>query len=271
MTDSASIEFLEAEAWKQRVEALPARLKHRLGTRVRRFGRAVALATPGADVATVNRTIGIGLDHPLDDALLSEVNAFFRDAGVRRWLIDCGPDAMIVGGPETLARQGGVLKTPTVKLVGEPGNVAAASTGGLSVREVDRDFAKTFRSIVGEAFGLPEFVKPDLDSAIGSRGWHYYMAFDGERPIAGAAMFVQNGGAWFGVAGTAADARNRGAQTALLARRLTDAKSLGCSWVTAETSPDSLEHSNPSYRNMLRAGLRVAYLRDKYVFENKLL
>jgi hypothetical protein len=103
--ESASIEFLEAEAWRQRVEALPAQLKHRLGTRVRRFGRALALATPGADVATVNRTIGIGLDQPLDDALLAEVNAFFRDAGVPRWLIDCGPDATIVGGAETLTRQ----------------------------------------------------------------------------------------------------------------------------------------------------------------------
>src|SRR6185503_6649986 len=102
------------------------------------------------------------------------------------------------------------------------------------VREVGREFADTFRSIVGDAFGLPEFVKSDLASAIGTPGWRYYMAFDAERPIAGAAMFVQNGGAWFGVAGTAADARNRGAQTALLARRLTDAKRLGCSWVTAE-------------------------------------
>jgi len=268
--ESASIEFLEAEAWRQRVEALPAQLKHRLGTRVRRFGRAVALATPGADVAAVNRTIGIGLDQPLDDALLMEVNGFFRDAGVPRWLIDCGPHATIVGGPETLTRQGGVLKTPTVKLVGELGEIANPPTANVSVREVGREFADTFRSIVGDAFGLPEFVKSDLASAIGTPGWRYYMAFDAERPIAGAAMFVQNGGAWFGVAGTAADARNRGAQTALLARRLTDAKRLGCSWVTAETSPDSLELSNPSYRNMLRAGLRVAYLRDKYLFENKL-
>jgi len=267
--ESASIEFLEAEAWRQRVEALPAQLKHRLGTRVRRFGRALALATPGADVATVNRTIGIGLDQPLDDALLAEVNAFFRDAGVPRWLIDCGPDATIVGGAETLTRQGGVLKTPTVKLVGELRDITAAHSAGISVREVGRESAETFTSIVGEAFGLPESVKPDIASAIGKTGWRYYMAFDAERPIAGAAMFVQDGGAWFGVAGTAADARNRGAQSALLARRLSDAKRLGCSWVTAETSPDSLEHTNPSYRNMLRAGLRVAYLRDKYLFENK--
>jgi hypothetical protein len=94
------------------------------------------------------------------------------------------------------------------------------------------------------------------------------MAFDDERPVAGAAMFVKDGSAWFGVAGTVAEARNRGAQTALLARRLHDAKRLGCSWVTAETSPETPERRNPSYHNMLRVGLRVAYLRDKYLFVN---
>ena len=268
MTDSASIEFLEAEAWTQRVHALPASLRERLGTRVRRFGGAVAIATPGADAAAVNRTIGIGLDRPLDDALLGEVTGFFRAAGVPRWLIECGPDTMIVGGPETLTLQGGMLRTPTVKMVGEPRDTVSASAGSVSVREVGGEFADAFRSIVGAAYDIRDLVDPDLFSVLGTPGWRYYMAFDDERPIAGAAMFVQDGGAWFGVAGTAADARNRGAQTALLARRLSDAKRLGCSWVTAETSPDTAERPNPSYRNMLRAGFRVAYLRDKYVFVN---
>lgn len=268
MIESAPIEFLEAEAWTQRVLALPAALKERLGTRVRHFGRAVAIATPGADAAAVNRTIGIGLDRPLDDALLAEVNDFFRDAGVPRWLIDCGPNTTVVGGPEMLTRRGGILRTPTVKFVGEVGQSVAAPAGDVTVREVGREFGDAFQSIVGTAYDLPELVEADLVSVLGNPGWRYYMAFDGDRPIAGAAMFVQDGGAWFGVAGTAEDARNRGAQTALLAKRLNDARRLGCSWVTAETSPDTAERPNPSYRNMLRAGLRVAYLRDKYVFVN---
>ena len=268
MTDSAPLEFLEAEAWTQRVEALPAELKARLGTRARRFGRAVALATPGADAAAVNRAFGFGLDEPLDAALLAEINAFFRDAGSPRWLVECTPDATILGGRETLTSHGGVLKTPTVKMVGQLRDMSAAFGGSLSVAEVGLESSDIFRAIVGTAFGVPELVEPDIVSAIGHPGWHYYLAFDDDRPIAGAAMFVQNDGAWFGAAGTSADARNRGAQTALLARRLDDAKRLGCSWVTAETAPDTSEHPNPSYRNMLRLGMRVAYLRDKYVFEN---
>ena len=274
MTDSARIEFLEAEAWTQRVQALPTELKSRLGTRARRFGRAVAMATPGADVAVVNRAFGFGLEQPLDAALLTEINAFFRDAGSARWLVECAPHAAILGGRETLMKQGGVLKTPTVKLAGEVRDMPDAQPhrgtgrGSVSVAEVGRESSDAFRTIVGTAFGVPQVIEADIVSAIGQPGWHYYLAFDDGRPIAGAAMFVQDGGAWFGAAGTSAEARNRGAQTALLAQRLADAKRLGCSWVTAETSLDTTEQPNPSYRNMLRLGLRVAYLREKWVFEN---
>jgi GNAT superfamily N-acetyltransferase len=268
VTESAPIEFLEVEAWTQRVEALPAELKARLGTRARRFGRAVALATPGADAATVNRAFGLGLDQPLDAALLTEINAFFREAGSPRWLVECAPHATVTGGRDILTSQGGVLKTPTVKLVGQLRDMTGAPRGSVSVEEIGCESSDTFRGIVGPAFGVPEVVEPDIVSAIGHPGWHYYLAFDEGRPIAGAAMFVQNDGVWFGVMATSAESRNRGAQTALLARRVADAKRLGCSWATAETALDTLERPNPSYRNMLRLGLRVAYLRDKYVFEN---
>ena len=269
MADSARIEFLEAEAWRRRLEALPAELQKRLGTRTRSFGRAVALATPGADVAAVNRAVGFGLERALDASLLAEVNAFYRETGVPRWLVECSPEATISGGRQTLTDHGGMVRTPTVKFVGELERITVEPRAdAISVAEVDRDAADIFRDVVGDAYGMPELVKADLVSTLGHADWHYYMAFDDGRPIAGAAMFVQGDGAWVGVAGTSPDARNRGAQTALLERRLTDAKRLGCSWMTAETWPDTAELPNPSYRNMLRLGLRVAYLREKYLFEH---
>lgn len=266
--DFARIEFLEAEAWSQRLDALSEADKLALGSRVRRFGQAVALATPRADVAVINRAFALGWERPLDGELLAAVNDFFRDAGVPRWIVELSPHAPVVGGRETLITQGGVQRLPTVKLRGElsdanPGN----SRSVPAVREIGPEDAGVFCKIVAPGFAIPEIAEPDLVSTLGHPDWHYYMAFDGERPIAGAAMFVQGDGAWFGVAGTLADARRRGGQTALLARRLADAKRLGCTWVTAETGPDTIEQPNPSYHNMLRAGLRVAYMREKYVFE----
>jgi GNAT superfamily N-acetyltransferase len=268
-SDLAQFEFLEADAWAHRLDALDGAAKQSLGSRVRRFGRAVALATPGADVAVVNRAFALGWEAPLDADLLADVNGFYRDAGAPRWLVELSPHATVIGGRETLTRQGGVQKTPTVKLCGSLRDATPADGRQLpAVGEIDQDSAEVFCEIVGSAFGLPRVVEPDLVSTLGHPDWHYYMAFSDGRPIAGAAMFVQNDGAWFGVAATSADARGRGAQTALLTRRLADAKRLGCSWVTAETAPDTAEQPNQSYRNMLRLGLRVAYLREKYLFVN---
>ena len=265
----SQFEFLEADAWSHRLQALDDSAKQTYGSRVRRFGRAVALVTPGADIAVVNRAFALGWDPPLDADLLARVNEFYRAAGAPRWLVELSPHAKVIGGRETLARQGGVQKTPTVKLRGDlRGEIGIETSPELTVHEIGRESATVFCEIVGSAFGLPLVVEPDLVSTLGHPDWHYYMAFIDGRPIAGAAMFVQGDGAWFGVAGTSTDARKHGAQSALLARRMVDAKRLGCSWVTAETAPDTAEQPNPSYRNMLRLGLRVAYLREKYLFEN---
>ena len=60
--------------------------------------------------------------------------------------------------------------------------------------------------------------------------------------------------------------RRRGAQGALLARRIRDAADLGCRWLVTETGEDLPERPNPSFRNMLRTGFELAYQRANYLF-----
>jgi hypothetical protein len=91
------------------------------------------------------------------------------------------------------------------------------------------------------------------------------MALDGDRPAAIAAMFVQGGYAWFDMAGTLSEYRGRGAQGALLQRRIRDAARMGCRWIVVETAEETPERSAPSYRNTLRSGFQVAYLRPNYM------
>jgi len=265
------LEYIEAEAWEQRESALPQAITEQLGIRTQRWGRVLALAAPGADVAALNRTIGLGVEAAVDTSLLDAVFDFYRDAGVPRWIVDVVPGSNIAGGSAALTSRGGVPKTPTVKLFADlrgGGPPIAASTSTLSISEIGLDGADAFRSVVSVAFDMHKVADHDLVSTIGWPGWHHYLAHDeAGRPIAGATMFASDGGAWFGSCGTSADARNRGAQTALLHARLADARRLGCSWATAETVPDTAEHPNPSYRNMSRCGMRVAYLREKYLFQ----
>jgi GNAT superfamily N-acetyltransferase len=104
-------------------------------------------------------------------------------------------------------------------------------------------------------------------STAGHDGWHLYLAVDAGAPIAGALMFVQGDGVWLGMGATLPEARRRGAQSALIAHRLREAARLNCRWATAETTLDTPERPNPSYRNMIRVGMQVLYHRAKYLFE----
>lgn len=67
-TIAARVEHIEAEAWVHLQLALPASTRAELRTRVRRHGTAVWLAAPGADVAAMNRVVGLGFDRELTTA-----------------------------------------------------------------------------------------------------------------------------------------------------------------------------------------------------------
>ena len=264
---AAPAERIEAEAFAQLLLALPADLTARLAAQVVRRGSAVSLITPGADDATVNRTIALGFDNPLDDATLSALCADYRSAGAARWLVQWSPLALPREERDLFARHGGHPKIPTAIMWGSLSDTSAAvSRFNLKVEEVGRERAGFFETVVSPGLGMLDVIAPLVSSTMGHDCWHHYVVFDGNTPIAGAAMFTDDRGAFFGLAATHPEDRGRGAQTLLLARRMVDARKLGCEWVTASTRPDTESHPNPSYRNMLRAGMRLLYHQPKYVF-----
>ena len=80
-----------------------------------------------------------------------------------------------------------------------------------------------------------------------------------------ARRFVTADVAWLGYGATLESHRGRGGQSAMFARRLADARAAGCRLAITETGEDTPEEPNPSYRNMLRAGFELAYLRPNFV------
>ena len=71
--------------------------------------------------------------------------------------------------------------------------------------------------------------------------------------------------AWLGVAATLPEHRRKGGQGAILGARLRRARELGCEVVATETG--TLEEGRPaaSYRNGLRSGFEVAYVRENWI------
>lgn len=266
---ASRIEGIEADAWAELQLSVPQDHRTRIGIQVRRYGRAISLLTTGVDNATVNRTFGLGFDEALSAEHLDRIRATYQSAGIARWLVQWSPAAAPAGAAEMFTSRGGRLVSPTIKLWrpthgGSSGIVVPTST--LRVVEIGREDAATFQSTVAEPLGVPSEMAPGIRSTVGHDGWHFYLAYDDALPVAGAAMFVQGDGAWFGVSATQPTHRGRGAQTALLAQRLRDATALGCAWVSADTRTETPESPNPSFHNMRRAGLEVLYRRPTFLF-----
>ena len=93
-----------------------------------------------------------------------------------------------------------------------------------------------------------------------SEGFFHYMAFDGKRPVAIAALCIFEDIGYLMAAATAESHRRRGAQQALIAKRIERAEALGCAIEVSETLY-MLEHS---WRNLQRAGFQEVYEKEVY-------
>lgn len=265
MSISAAVELLEAEAWAQMHVAWAAKAPG--ATKVKRWGRATGLLTPAVDAVAVNRVIGLGCEEPLDRRKLAEVRDYYRAEGRTRWFVEWSPSAQSTE-PALLESMGGERRTEQAKLFAVLADIRLDSGDvPLEVITVSSETRATFRDLVAPSLGIPEAAREGIVASVGQTGWHYYLACTQGTAIAGGAMFSDGRGAWFGLSATLPTHRNRGAQTALLSTRIREARALGCQWVSAETHPTS-PLTNPSLRNMARAGMHVLYHRPFYRFDD---
>jgi GNAT superfamily N-acetyltransferase len=103
-----------------------------------------------------------------------------------------------------------------------------------------------------------------VGAAVTGAGFDCYLAWDGDEPAGAAALFASGDTGWFGLAGTRPEFRGRGAQSALLAVRIARAAELGCRLLVTETGEQVEERPSNSYRNILRSGFEIAYVRPNY-------
>ena len=94
----------------------------------------------------------------------------------------------------------------------------------------------------------------------GAPGFTCFVAWDGDEPAACATLYVEGEIAWLGIAVTRPEFRGRGAQRALISARIEAARAAGARRLATETGERVPDKPDQSYRNILRAGFREAYL-----------
>lgn len=202
-----------------------------------------------------NRVYLCGRDAGVEEASVARWIELFARHGVKKFFVwlSPGPDMETVRG---WLEAGGLSRVPYVRYptLLRGGSASAPFRTDLDIREVTPEAIAAAHELLGEAL-WPEYVR-----SAGREGFFHYMAFDGARPVATAALAVFEDMAYLLSASTSEADRKRGAQQALIAARLARAEQLGCGIQVAETL-NILEHS---LRNLQRAGFREVY--EKEVF-----
>jgi GNAT superfamily N-acetyltransferase len=203
----------------------------------------------------MNRVYLCGAEAGFSTDGIARLIDLFRTEGVERFFVwlSPGPDMDSVRGwleAHGLSR----IRRTGYPTLWRRGRSPVAFKTDLTVREVGVDEIVASREQLGAAL-WPGYLR-----SAGKQGFFHYMAFDGARPVAIAALCIFEEIGYLMAAATKESDRRRGAQQALIARRIARAEQSGCSIQVSETLY-MLEHS---LRNLQRAGFEEAYEKEVY-------
>ncbi len=223
------------------------------------IGGALCMRLDSVPASTMfNRATGAGLGEPLSEAELDAIVTFLDGT---RFYLSIAPDARPPELPEWLEARGLVPGYAWTKFARPAADPPEARTE-LRVERVET--GETFAGVAARGFGMPDIFADWLEPLPGREGWHCFVAFDGAEPAGAGALFVTGKTGWLGIAATLPEHRGKGAQSAIIAKRIEAAAALGCEVVVTETGEPVDGQPGPSYRNLLRAGLEPLYVRPNY-------
>jgi hypothetical protein len=259
-----AIEWGEAAAYADLYASAPAPIAARLGVRVARLGSAVCLIAPGTELLLFNRVLGLGLDEPVTEECLDTIIAEYRSAGVSDFAIPLCPQAQPAADLADWLRVRGLLPRDRWSKVIRGSKSAPVVETNLRVLRIEKENAGTFGRILCEVLALQPSLGEWVAETVGRAGWRHYIAVDGRSAVACGALFVSRPIGWLGMGATLTSYRRRGAQSAIMGRRILDGGAVGCKRLVTETSEDTPQYPNPSYHNMIRTGFTLVYQRTNY-------
>jgi GNAT superfamily N-acetyltransferase len=223
------------------------------------FGGAYVTIDPGHQSsfasANLNRVHLCGAEDGMGDDSVARLIELFASEGVTRFFIwlSPGPRMDVVRG---WIEQSGLSR---IRRTGYPTlwrdrHVPVQFRTDLEIRQVSGADIDAARDQLGETL-WPEFAR-----SAGEEGFFHYLAFDRDRPVAIAALCIFESLGYLMAAATKETDRKRGAQQALIAKRVEQAEQAGCSILVSET----LYMLEQSFRNLQRGGFEEAYEKEVY-------
>ena len=276
-----TLEAAEMAQYEDFFQALPSDVKEELGLDVHREGRVLRLTASGYDHPMFNRVMGVGLDPEraaeAPEAVLDRAAAHYEGAGVPRWMVQLLPHVEPDGFAGVAGSRGVIRLRGWAKHLGSSRQAVPARSElrvvrldpGVSVGgQSDSRLAEAWADLLVRNIGFPAPFAGWLRALYGRERWHLYLALHGDVPVATGGMYLSESDlgpiGQLTFASTLPEHRRRGAQSALVARRVHDARAAGARWIVAETDEERPDRPNPSTRNLERLGFPVAYVRANW-------
>jgi hypothetical protein len=238
------------------------------GITVAHVGGGVVWATTGdPSGGFFSRAVGQGVTEPITGDVLDAIVDIAKSAGAPMISVQPSPEVVTPEVFDLLAERG-FNPGRTWDKLGRDASPPPAAATDLRVDVIGPDDASDFASVLLAGFGMPELFRPFGEAQVVMPGWSTYGAFDGDTLVGTGAMYMENGLACLSGAATFEHQRGRGAQRALMSRRIADAAAAGVRYIATETGSETDDSPNPSLHNMHWAGFTTLYLRRNY---NKIL
>jgi GNAT superfamily N-acetyltransferase len=227
-----------------------------VGVEIRELeGGVVALMARHLPVPSFNSVIGLRAG---SETHIEPLMAWYGANGVRpRFELVPGYYDPALG--RELARLGLYQSGFHTSLVCEPEQVMPAALEAIAIEQVaDAAALDEFLATHAAGWGIPDVpgFKRNVRGWLRQPCWSLYLARFGGKPAATAILYVTDKVGYCADAATNPEFRGRGLQSALLARRIADARAAGVDFVCS-----GADFLSQSHRNMERAGMRVQFVR----------
>ena len=253
-TSGHDIDRVAAAAWTDLFDKVPDAQRRQLGLGHRAIGGGVMYFASGLDHLMLNRLV------LAERGCVPEAVERFRAMGVTRFLLTFDEpdfDAQMPDGALGLERFRRTWATFEGKV--SRGEDAGRSLDGVSVRAARVADGPEVGRLLCDAFDLPGAALCIFQAAIADPSWGVFVA-ETEGEVVGAGLvFLKGAVAYLFAGATAPKHRGRGIQRALIDRRLEHATSMGASVVGSETGTELPGTPNPSWNNLVAAGLRPVH------------
>jgi hypothetical protein len=249
--DGAAIAAVELRFREDLWRAAPKDAVDEAEVRHRRFGPILATVFGDLPEVSMMNVVQGAAEPGAADGHLAAALEWVRSREVD-YLVSVASDRPDAELAEDWLRSRGYERGPTIRRFVHPGtDPRPTGPSPLEISELRPLETEGMSHIFGEVLGLSSLATVLMLGLPTREGWHCYRASLGGQEVACGAMLVLGKVALLGLEATLPEARHHGCQTALIERRLVDARKAGCDIVVAEVcderpaTPDAvrnLEH-----------------------------